>query len=31
VKAILAGLDLAIYSDDPNFDAFKKYFRIEGE
>lgn len=31
VKTILAGLDLAIYSDDPNFDAFKKYFRIEGE
>ena len=31
VKCILAGLDLAIYNNDPNFPIYKKYFRIEGE
>lgn len=31
VKLILAGLDLAINDDDPNFSVYKKYFTIEGE
>lgn len=31
VKIILAGLDLAIYDNSPEFPLLKKYFPIEGE